>query len=286
MNDVDFGLKSKALIASLNIGTWSGRKYDKKATNIVMENVNATGDCGRFNKLLVEHEAILKVYRIAAKARIFHYTHSLPWTDEGSRLLPTKAYTMYVNGINEHIQIFWAAVDEFCQIYDSLVDIAKARLADLWNSDDYPTVDQIRGKFHMNISFSFLPDPKTDFRLNLSDVEVDKVRASMAQAVLDTEKTAQRELWLRMNRVVARIVDRLGDPDKVFKKTTFENIDELERHVEILNVTEDQDIENTMKKIRDELTQYDPDEIRKHTNVRKIVHDRAKGILDTISSFV
>lgn len=285
MNE-EFGLKSKALIASLNIGTWSGRKYDRKATDIVIENVNATGDCGRFNKLLVEHEAILKVYRIAAKARIFHYTNSLPWTDEGSRLLPTKAYTGYIRGINEHSQLFWNAVDEFCNMYNNLIDIAKIRLADLWKADDYPTVDQVRNKFHMSVSFSFLPDPKTDFRLNLSDIEVEKVRASMEKAVIDTEKNAQRELWMRMNKVVARIVERLGDPEKVFKKTTFQNIDELERHVEILNVTENAAIEDTMKKIKDELTEYDPDEIRKDEDVRKKVHERAKEILDTISSFV
>jgi len=282
----DYGLGSKALVATLNIGTWSGRKYDSKATGIVMENVNAKGDCGRFNKLLVEHDSILKVYRIAAKARNFHYDNSLPWADEGCRLLPTKVYTKYVEGINQHSAEFWAAVDEFCELYDGMIQKARIRLADLWNPEDYPTVDRVRNKFAFSVSFSFLPNPQTDFRLGLSEIEVDKIRASVEQTLKNTEENAQKDLWNRMNRIVERIVERLGDPGKVFKKSTFENIDELEKQVDFLNVAENVNINDTMKKIKDELTEYDPTEIRNDEKVRELVHNRAKDILNTISSFV
>lgn len=280
------GLHTKAILANVTIGAWSGRKFDDEATKTVAENFGAQQDCGRFNKLLVDHNSILTLHRIGSRARRFHYTHTLPWNDVGTRLLPTKAYNDYVNGINKHVNEFWTAVNEFYEKYPNLIDLRRMALGELWKASDYPNIDQLKGHFHFQIAFTFLPDPGTDIRLNLNDVEVEKIRASMVNTHTDITQKSEKDLWSRMKKVVDRIVDRLGDSEKVFKNSTFGNIDELERLVNLLNVTDNAEIDNTMRKIKDELKEYSPEEIRTDDQVRQNVHKKAKDILDKIEGFM
>lgn len=280
------GLMTKAVLANVSIGTWSGRKYDDEATQAVADSFQAEKNWGRSNKLLVEHNAILALMRLGSRARQFHYLYTLPWSDVGSRLLPTKAYPMYVEGINKHSDSFWEAVDNFCEAYPTLKEMRRAALGSLWKADDYPTIDQLRTKFNFKVNFSFLPDPNSDIRLNLNEIEIDKVRANLADSLKKVEEKSISDLWLRMRKVVDRIVGRLGDSDKIFKNSTFENIDDLEKIVDLLNITDNADVADTMKKIKDDLTEYDPDTIRKDDFVRKSVHKRAQDILDKISAFV
>lgn len=280
------GLRSKAILVNVNIGTWSGRKYDNTATKTVVDAFDTDNDCGRFNKLLVDHKPILQLFRIGSRARQFHYEHTLPWSDVGSRLLPTRAYTQYIEGINNHMNDFWTAVETFVRIYPTLVEARRLSLKELWREEDYPDPQHIRNKFTFSFKKSFLPDPNTDIRLDLSEVEVEKVRESLIQSMKEVEDRAVRDLWIRMQKVVARIVDRLDDPDKIFKNSTFENIGELEKVVGLLNVTDDHSLSDTMGRIKDELTAYDPKRIREDDDVRKEVHGKAKDILDKISAFV
>lgn len=280
------GLMTKAVLANVSIGTWSGRKYDNEATQAVADKFEADKNWGRSNKLLVEHNAILNLQRMGSRARQTHYMYTLPWSDVGSRLLPTKAYTVYVEAINKHSDEFWEAVDKFCTAYPDLKEMRRVALGSLWKADDYPTIEQLRTKFHFDINFSFLPDPNSDIRLNLNEIEIDKVRANLADNLKKVEDKSINDLWLRMRKVVDRIVGRLGDSDKIFKNSTFENIDDLEKIVDLLNVTDNPDVSGTMQEIKDQLTEYDPDTIRKDEFVRKSVHKRAQDILDKISAFV
>lgn len=280
------GLHTKAVLAKFSVGTWSGRKFDDEATKSVAKAFGANNDCGRFNKLLIDHSEILALYRIGTRARRFHYTHTLPWEDEGARLLPTKMHNDYVVGINKFSDEFWKAVDVFYEKYPNLVDARRQALGELWKADDYPTIEQLKGRFMFRFSLAFLPDPGADIRLNLNEVEVEKIRENTLQSHLEMFKKGESDLWGRMQKVVNRIVDRLDDPDKIFKNSTFENIDELERLVSLLNLTENADIENTMRKIKDDLKEYSPEEIRTDDQVRKSVHKKAKDILSKIESFI
>ena len=289
-NQMDFsnetGLQTKAILARVSIGTWSGRKFDDAATKTVADSFKAQKDCGRFNKLLVDGDEILNLFRIAARARNTHYDFTLPWNDVGTRLLPTKAYNTYVAAMNKHGEEFWSEVNKFYDKYPQLIEKRKSQLGDLWKEKDYPSEKDLKSKYHFELSFAFLPDPASDMRLNLNEVEVEKVRDSVINTMKSVEDRGVKDLWDRMKGVVSKIAERLGDADKSFKKNIFENIDELNNFVELLNVTDNTDISNTMNEIKIELTAYEPDKIRKSDKIRKDVHAKATSILDKISQFM
>src|SRR5574340_1123555 len=81
-------LQQLAMLASLNISMWTARKYDRKVTTEATRSHGAAEDAGRFNKLLVPKTAIQPLEQAAGAARREHDEWTLPWGNNGERLLP------------------------------------------------------------------------------------------------------------------------------------------------------------------------------------------------------
>ena len=90
-------VSARAMLATLRISTWAGYKFDKKATRKVNESHGASDKSGRYNKRLLPgaqiHEALINR---AGSARAVFYANTLPWSDAGSRILPTANYFEFV----------------------------------------------------------------------------------------------------------------------------------------------------------------------------------------------
>src|SRR6185369_3013865 len=93
-------LAEKAVLASLNISQWSGRKLDRKITDEVNESHGAVADAGRYNKLLVAKVTLDPIQQIVGEARSYHIRMTLPWSDSGTRILPSALYLEYTKKIS------------------------------------------------------------------------------------------------------------------------------------------------------------------------------------------
>lgn len=277
-------LGEKSILVNLHISAWSGRKFDGKATDIIAKSYESAADCGRFNKLLVPREAILAVQRLGSSVRNFHLDNTLPWNDAGTRLLPTTNYFKYIEGLNEEKTKFDNGVIDFINKYPQYIEIRKVDLNRMFEPTDYPKASELPEKF--NCSIRFYPVPSVDFRVSLNEHEVEKIRSSVKANLQELEDAANKDLWGRLKRVVSKIVERMEDTDKTFKKTIFENIEELAELVKRLNFSENEDLDKTVERMRTELTEFDADEIRKNPAVRKMVNTRAGDILSVIEQFI
>jgi len=81
-------LNEKAMLVKLSVSQWTARKYDKKVSQEINDQYSAH-DAGRYNKVLIAQEEIKKISKVASQARSFHYFNTLPWDDNGSRILPS-----------------------------------------------------------------------------------------------------------------------------------------------------------------------------------------------------
>src|SRR5258708_4226650 len=88
-------LSQKAILTSLTIGGWSARRYDEKVTKDTNRRQNAADDAGRYNKLLINKEGIAEINRVTSAARNAHYQLTMPWLDDGARILPSALYDEY-----------------------------------------------------------------------------------------------------------------------------------------------------------------------------------------------
>ena len=92
-------LNNDAMLVSLRITAWSGRLYDRQASNHVAVHHDASASAGRYNKRLLPKAAFASMTATMSQIRKTHYEQTLPWDDQGSRLLTVANYERYtVNG--------------------------------------------------------------------------------------------------------------------------------------------------------------------------------------------
>ena len=93
-------LNRDAMLVGLRITAWSGRLYDREASDHVAAHHDASASAGRYNKRLLPKAAFAALTSIMSEARTKHYENSLPWDDKGARLLTVTNYAHYTELMN------------------------------------------------------------------------------------------------------------------------------------------------------------------------------------------
>ncbi len=271
------------MIVKLSISQWAARKYDKKVSNKVASDYNANSDMGRYNKSLMAKEANDAIKKIANKMRVFHYENTLPWDDQGSRLLPSKNFMKYSDAMRQFTADFNAAVDDFRRNYQGYVDQAAVTLGGLYNPADYPMPSEIADKFGVRVQVDPFPD-SDDFRVSLADDEVNRIKTFIDERNKVAIAHANKELWTRLYNAVNSMVDRLSEKDAIFRDSLVGNIAELCQLLPKLNITDDQELEQMRIVVEKQLSQLSPDILRQNEAQRAAAANDAKKILTDMKS--
>lgn len=278
-------ITEKAMLVRLSISQWTARKFDPNATDRVISDYNAVPDAGRFNKLLVEISAVKRYQKVAGEARTYHYKNTLPWGDDDSRILPASNYMQYTQKMREFRSIFEAAVEEFISEYPGLVERAQRDLNGLFSVEDYPDAGSLRDKFKFSVNVSPVPD-SGDFRVSLSDDEVDQIKADIESRVKESISVAMKDAWDRLFNVVKHMVGKLKDEKAIFRDSLVGNIAELCEILPRLNLTGDPALEKFVDETRLQLASLDPEDLRKDKVSRKIAADKAENVLSKMAAYM
>lgn len=279
-------LETKAMTVNLRIGFWQGHRHDRAATAEVNQRNGAASDASRVNKHIIPKEVLDPISSAASAARNHFYAKTLPWRDNGDRLLPRALFTDFVAEHESLNETFKHEVDSFLtDKYISAYDQASFRMGDLFDPDDYPPPSQLRHKFYMELDFDIITSA-ADFRVALGREHEDRVRASMEQAADMRLKGAMREVWQRMFDKVSYLAERMANSDAKFRKSTLENIEELVDVLPGINLVDDPDIERIRKDIKVTLTGLDPRMIREDITLRAQVAEDAQKILADMGGFM
>jgi hypothetical protein len=276
-------LKEKAILVNLSISAWSAKKYDKKVSKEVEKQHN-TYDAGRYNKNLIATQELESMTKIAGEARNYHYTNTLCWSDNGDRLLPIDHYLEYTQKIGEYKNKFDNAVYNFIQVYPALIEDAKIKLNGMFNEADYPSPDQIEKKFRMKVETTALPNTD-DFRVNINDEELDKIKSEIVSNVQSRTDNAVKDVMLRIKDKVEKMHERLSDSDKSFKDSLVGNVRDLVLLLPKLNVTDNPVINDLMEDIK-KLTSASAHNLRNDTRLRQEKAETAKAIFNKVSDYI
>lgn len=268
------------MLVNLTIRQWSARRRDKDVGKEVEKNHQAK-DAGNFNKLLIDKEALAPIVTLAGKLRTTHYDMTLPWGDDGSRLLPAKMFFDYREAINSLRSQYDAAVQKFVDEYPTYVQNARKRLGTMYNPRDYPDHDRVAHKFSAKPHFTAVPEAK-DFRVDLGEDEVREIKKDIEANVRALMNDAINDLWSRLRDCVERIHDRLSDPEAVFRDSLIENAQFVCSVASKLNVGEDQTMESIRRDIEKRLCFAAPQRLRDDKTLRKQVADSAAEIFEQL----
>lgn len=282
----------KAMLARLKVSWWGAAKHDKDISEKVAKDYNANPKMGRYSKKLIAAETLDEIRMIARRARRHHYANTLPWLDDGSRILPAASYFDYMTEQNAFKAEFERLADQFADEYPEHVEHSKTLLGKAFKAHEYPGANRIRSLFGMNHEIEQMPSAD-DFRVAVSEEENARIREQI-QARMDAGvQVAVNDLWGRINEHVTNLVDRLraydtqedGKTEKQrdkLVKNTREAIKELVDVLPKLNITGSNALEEIRHKLDADLSSIDPHDPASRDDATK----KAEAILADVADFM
>lgn len=278
-------ITTQCMILNLRIGLWTGQRLDKQASARVTANASAAGDAASVNKHTVPKQALAPITAAASALRTHFYTHTLPWKDNGDRVLSRVRYQEFMQ---EHATLeaaFHQAVRMFCDVhYPSAIEQASFRMGDMFQADDYPSADALRSKFYVELDIDAITDAG-DFRVEMDDDALDAVRAQMTQALAQRLERAMQDVWQRLATTLTHFAEKMQG-DEVFRDSTVTNVEAIVAALPELNITNDPNLERVRQELVAVLAIVDPDTLRKHKDVRSAVSVDTQRIIDDMAGFM
>jgi len=275
-------LSEKAMIARLSTSGWSGRITDKIVTEELIRNKNAQKDAATVTKALINKEYLKKIREIVSGMKKYHNEQTLPWDNNGGRLLPSTKFNEYTMKFRESQRNLNSAVTEFLRDYPVYIAEAEERLGDLFVQDDYPNVDEIKDKFELDSVFEKVPEAG-DFRVDIPEHEQQKIREQIEGRVEEQHVQAMKRIWNRIFKAVEHMNKRLSEENGIFRDTLVGNIEQLVEVLPALNIMEDPVLSDMTQELRNSLCNYTPDELRRNKVLRQEMAEKSKEVMDKIS---
>lgn len=248
-------IASSAMLCELSISQWAGRKRDKRASEQVAYDAHAKRGAASVNKLLLaECQELIAIGKFVAQVRQSHYAMTMPWSDTGLRLLPTQQYFKYSEQITALRNEFDRLVDDFLREYTWAISHAEIALGDLFNVDDYPTVDSLRGKFDFRINYIPLPE-SGDFRVDIGNEQKQVLQDHYADTYNRFLETSMRDVWQRTYDALTNLCERIdwseGETRKRLHESTFDKVLDMIDMLRTCNITNDSQMETLRVQLED-----------------------------------
>ena len=187
-------LASSAVLVSVDISVWSATKQDRGISDEVTTSKNADKSAGRYVKNLLanhpKHKAVVN-YRQTIYNWLQRRTYR--W-NQSQQLLPSIDVPKFKQEYHEHELVFHSLVEALVNDYDGIVSDMAFKQGDMFNRADYPSEEQVKTKFSLNLYVSEVPT--NDFRCGIAKDIADDLFTTLsnqAQGIIDSIAQEQSE---------------------------------------------------------------------------------------------
>ena len=288
MNTVS--IASSAVQIDLNISTWTARKLDRKVSEEIDGTKKGNTRAGNYNKHLLAGTKQLKdIQSLTGEIRNWHLKQTLPWSDNGTRLLPMNNFFKYKEQLTEYQHKFDTQVKQLVEDYPQLISLSAYNLGELFDANDYPPVEEIESKF--NLSYTSIPVPEAgDFRVDIGNDIRQELETQYEDAYQQKVETAMSSAWSRLHTTLENMVTKLADPrwneedtknPQVYDSFIGHGM-ELTSLLTSLNITKDSDLEQARIALEQALAGVQPDMIKNQPYVREKLLKDVQSIKDLI----
>ena len=303
-------IASSAMIGSLNISVWEARKLDKNTQAEVLANKGAKSRrAATVSKhLFSECPSLEAIKTLRGEARVWFNNATLPWDDNGGRLITTAQYLRVMEQAAKYEQRFNDLLNVFVNVYGTEISKQAFEMGALFDRSEYPPVSEVRGKFRFVLSVSPVP-LAGDFRVDIGNEAAAQLKAQYERALAERVSGAVADTWQRVKAQVEWVHGRMTavlehDPDAVEQVPTTDDNgvvvsveikkkrrpklydSMLEQGLELcamlrdLNVTNDPRLEAARQDLETALTRVDIDSLKESTELQRATKSAMQDILD------
>ena len=277
-------ISSSALLVELNISVWPASKLDKEVTDKVNTDASAVKGASQTKKNLFAGTSLRKdISDFAARVRLYHNKHTLPWADKGERMLPTALFMDYKQTINGFEQTFNMMCNNFFVEYPRLVVDAPSNLGSMYKAEDYPDLTDVRLKFGFRRAVKPIPE-SGDFRLDIPAHDLAEMKNDYEKQYSNRLAEAMREPWERLHKMLIGMSEKLTDIEgddskKRYHDTLISNPIELCGLLTKLNVTNDPKLEEARRQLELTMLGADIESIKEDADSRSALKSKVDAIL-------
>ena len=277
-------ISSSALLVELNISVWPASKLDREVTDKVNTDASAVRGASQTKKNLFAGTSLRKdISDFAARVRLYHNKHTLPWADKGERMLPTALFMDYKQTMNGFEQTFNMMCNNFFIEYPRLVAEAPTNLGTMYKAEDYPDLTDVRLKFGFKRTVKPVPEAG-DFRLDIPAYDLEEMRSEFTKQHDTKLAEAMREPWERLHKMLVGMSEKLTDTEgdeskKRYHDTLISNPIELCGLLTKLNVTNDPKLEEARRQLELTMLGADIESIKEDADSRSALKSKVDAIL-------
>lgn len=277
-------ISSRAILVGLRVSFWSARKLDKRVTKQAADANDAKVEAGRYNKnLLAGSKSHVELMKHVHLSRAVHYEQTLPWADEGWRLLPIENYMAYGDIMRARRSDFERLLDEFVDEYPTLKKRAHETLGQMFIAKEFPTEKNVRDRFSWKVDLK--PVPMTgDIRVDLPAEEIALIEQSVRESVETAARDAMKDAWARLSEAVGRVKKASAKGGRVHD-SLIEHVTATCDILSRLNLSKDESLERLRKRVLEELGNVAPSDLRDDATVRAATAKKAAAIAKAMGSF-
>ena len=283
-------LATSAVLVSVDVNVWSATKQDRVISNEVTTTKNADQSAGRFVKNLladnIQHKRVAN-YRQTIYNWLKRSTYR--WNNSQD-LLPVLSLEKFKTEYQEHEAEFYRLLDDFILHYTSIVSDMAFKQGDMFNRNDYPDVDQVRGKFGIRLYVAEVPTQ--DFRCAVADDIADDLKQqyeTQANEIVTGIISQQAERLTELMQSISHCcgvqdISVSGEADTKIKKrkiydTTIEKARELAGLYKEFNLSGDVRLSEASARLENVLDGVSAELIRDSDAVRSNVKSEVDDIL-------
>lgn len=289
MSEFISGVACGAIIVDLTISTYSGRKKDKKtqAEVVVAKSSRSSKAASVYKSLFAECKELEAITKYGAVVRASHYRLTRPWTDMGSRILPTARLMEYCDVMNAHEAEFNKLVNTFLDKYDDLVSAAAFQLGDLFTREEYPSRALLASKFGIHRAEYPLPTGG-DWRLDL-DAEkqkelVEKYQKRFQEQLTNAQMENWQKLYAALKQFSTKLVDKVDEetgkakPQKLYE-TMIDGATDLCDVLKDMNFSKDPALEKARQQLENAISGLTIEDLRKSEGTRALTKQKVDAVL-------
>tara|TARA_R110002020_G_scaffold157450_5_gene340258 strand:- start:14 stop:889 length:876 start_codon:yes stop_codon:yes gene_type:complete len=283
-------LRNKCILVRLRVKEFPNKKNDPSLTRKLANLLNADPRSLESKKTLLECPAITELQKLKGDTRNNIVNRLGSPFEVGERIMAQSLLDQLEHEYAIAKQAWDDAKNELRGQTEAAIERAKRSLGDAFNSDDYPSVEEIVSRFTMALTYRPLPDTH-DFRIdNLSHDRNEELRVNIESDVDQSISDAMQSVEDRLVDTVSHLGevcakyghDAKGKVVGRFKDSTVEKVTELAELLPHLNITDDPRIAKAATELKAKLSNITPDKIKNSLGERERITADTKSILDNL----
>lgn len=290
-------LATSAVLVNAEVSVWSATKQDRVISNEVTTAKKADHSAGRYVKNLLADDPTHKQL-LNYRQTVYNWLRRSTYDWSGSlRLLPVVNLPKFKAEFQQHEKSYFALRDEFLNRYPTIVSNMAFKQGDMFDRNEYPSVDQIKDKFRIRLYVAEVPqsdyrcaiaqdladDLKTTYQKQVNDEIVPQVMADIANQFMEVMESISH--CCGVDEISSSTDGEVKTKKRKIYETTVDKAKDLCNTFRAFNLTNDADLAKASASLEKVLSGVSAEDIRESDAVRESVKQGVDDILEKFGSF-